>query len=158
MNDIVVRFPRPFAIILLITGVPVFVFLALMGIWMTISMPVLAGKFPVWAAVAACVIFPAMVVFSVASAHFCVRYGKESLFTTFRFSEQGIHIENSRYHSLLISWSDLESVTYSRSLKILLLRSTKLVAPIAVSQWQNFPEAVQLSRQQMGGRWVEKWL
>lgn len=158
MTDIVIRFPKPIAIFFLLAGLPVFVLLTFVAVWMTLSVHTLAGKFPIWGLVAAYVIFPATVVFSCASVLFIFRYGKETLFTTFRFVEQGINVENSRYRSLMILWSDIESASYSRSLKIVVLRSSKLVVPIAISQWENFPEAVCLMKQKIGQRWVEKWL
>ncbi|USX24624.1 hypothetical protein NHH73_18625 [Oxalobacteraceae bacterium OTU3CINTB1] len=158
MTDITIRFPRPVAIFFLLAGLPVFVFLTLVAVWMTLSLHTLAGKFPTWGLVAAYVIFPATVVLSCASVLFIFRYGRETLFTTFRFIERGINVENSRYRSLIILWSDIDSATYSRSLKIVVLRSRKLATPIAISQWANFPEAVRLTKQKIGLRWVEKWL
>jgi hypothetical protein len=158
MTDIVIRIPRPVAIFFLLAGLPTFVFLTLTSIWMTLSLHLLAGKFPIWSLVAGYIIFPAMTAFSCASILFGFRYGKETLFTTFRFVEKGIEIENSHYHSLMILWSEIESASYSRALKVVVLRSRKLVVPIAISQWENFPEAVQLLKQKIDKRWVEKWL
>jgi len=158
MIDIAIRFPRPVAIFFLLTGLPFFVFLTFVAVWMTLSLHTLAGKFPIWGLVAAYVIFPAMVVFSCASVVFSFRYGKETLFTTFRFIERGINVENSRYRSLFILWSDIDSATYSRSLKIIVLESRKLATPIAISQWKNFPEAARLIKRKIGLRWVENWL
>lgn len=157
MTNIVVRFPRPIAVLFLLFSLPVFVFLALAGVWMTLSIHTLVGKFPLWSVVAGYVIFPGFVVFSCTSILFSFRYGKESLFTTFRFIEHGINIENSRYGSLLILWSDIQFVSYNRSLKHVVLHSCKLAVPIAISQWTNFPETVQLLKQQVGDRWVERW-
>lgn len=158
MTDIVVRFPRPIAIFFLLVGLPVLILVTFVAGWMTLCIHALAEKLPVWALMAAYVIFPTMVTVGFASVFFSFRYGKETLFTTFRFVEQGVNVENSRYHSLMILWSDIESACYSKSLKIVVLRSSKLGEPIAISQWKNFPEAVQLLKQRIGERWVEKWL
>ena len=158
MADIVIRFPRPVAIAFLLAAVPVFAFLTCVAVWMTLSLHTLAGKFPTWGLLAGYVLFPAMAVFSCANALFAFRYGKETLFTTFRFAEQGIILENSRYRRRLILWGDIESASYSRSLKIVVLRSGKLEAPSAISQWENFPAAVRLIEQKIGRRWVKKWL
>jgi hypothetical protein len=158
MTDIVVRLPRPIAIFLLIFSVPFFVLLTFVCVFVALSMHTSAETYPIWRMVACYAIFSATVVFSCASILFIFRYGKESLFTTFRFVEQGIYIENSRYHALMLSWSDVESASYSRSLKIVVLRSRKLAVPIAISQWKNFPEAVELLKERIGERWVEKWL
>lgn len=158
MTDIVIRFPRPVAIFFLVTGLPVFVLLTFVAVWMTLSLHTLAGKFPIGGLVAAYVIFPAMAVFSCSLVFFSFRYGKETLFTTFRFNERGINVDNSRYRSLIIPWSDIESASYSRSLKVVILRSNKLEVPLAISQWENFPAAVRLMKQKIGFRWVEKWL
>lgn len=158
MADIVICFPRPVAIAFLLAGVPVFAFLTCVAVWMTLSLHTLTGKFPTWCLLAGYVLFPAMAVYGCANVHFFFRYGKEALFTTFRFAEQGIILENSRYRRLLILWGDIESASYSRSLKIVVLRSGKLEAPIAISQWENFPEAIRLIEQKTGQRWVKKWL
>lgn len=158
MSDIVIRIPKPIAFIFLVLGLPVFIFLTLVSVWMTLSLHTLAGKFPMWGIVAGYFIFPAMAVLSCASITAGIRYGKESLFTTFRCAEQGITIENRRYASLVLSWNDVEFASYSRSLKIAVLHSRKLVVPIALSHWENSPEAVQLMKQNIGARWMEKWI
>ena len=158
MTAIVIRLPRPVAIVFLLAGVPVFALLTCVAVWMTLSVHTLAGQFPDWGLLVAYILFPAMAVFGFANLLFVFRYGKETLFTTFRFAEQGIILENNRYSRLMILWSDIESASYSRSLKIVVLRSGKLEAPIAISQWKNFPQAVHLIRQKIGQRWVEKWL
>jgi hypothetical protein len=158
MNDIVVRIPGPIAFISLVLGLPIFVFMAVACVLMTLLLHTLAGKFPLWGIVAGYFIFPAMVVFSCASILAGFRYGRESLFTTFRVNEHGINIENQRYDSLMLRWNEIESASYSRSLKIVVLRSRKLAAPIAFSNWKNFPEAVQKVKQNIGARWIEKWI
>jgi len=158
MTDFVVRFPRPIAVFFLIVSVPFFVLLTFLCVLITSSMHTFAATLPIWALAAAYAIFSATVVFSCASILFIFRYGKESLFTGFRFMEQGVCIENSRYHALMLSWPDIESASYSRSLKIVVLRSPKLALPIAISQWKNFPEAVGLMKERMGARWLEKWV
>jgi hypothetical protein len=165
MNEIKVQFFKPIAVLFILTGIPILIFLTLFSAWMTwvlLMNPLPSGLSTVHL-IGGCIIFPVMVVFGAKSTWFSFRYGRETLFTVFRLTERGINIENRRYGNLELEWGDIDAAIFDKPLKVVILNSRKLVSPIAISnnaqyQTNEFKEAVDLIKQKCTNRWKEKWL
>jgi hypothetical protein len=163
VREIIVRFPKPFALFLLVVWLPMSGFLAVAGTLMTLWLPTVAGTFPMWKVAAGYLLFPILVIVSIAGVFAFFLYARETLFTTFRVTDDGIGIVNRHYGSLVLAWADVETARYSRSLKLVVLESRTLKAPIAIMNNAHDPSAqfqaavVQIKKN-VGARWVATWL
>jgi hypothetical protein len=160
MPEIIVRFPKPLAILGLLIWLPMFVFSAVVGTLMTLNLHTLAGTFPMWALAAGYVLFPMMLAVSIAGIVAFFLYALETFFTTFRVTKNGINIENRRYGLLELAWTDIEAARHSTLLKYVVLESRKLKVPIAImdNASMGFEEAVVQVKKNVGARWVASWL
>lgn len=165
MNEVKFQYFKPLALLLIVMGPPVSIFItafsALMT-WFILTKPVPVGM-SAFLLIVSSILFPLMVVFGAKSTWFVLRYGKETFFTIFNLTERGVNITNRRYGNLDIEWCDIDAVTYDRPLKVIILNSSKLASPIAISnnaQYQSgeFKEAINLIKSKCGNRWKEKWL
>jgi hypothetical protein len=165
MNAIKIQYSKPLALLFLLIGPPFM--LALAGVSAWISWCLLIDPFPtrmnVVHYVGGCIIFPPLVIAGAKCTWFVLRYGRETFFTQFRLSEHGIQLDSWRYPNLEVSWADIESAIYDRPMKTIVLRSRKLVAPIAITnnasyESAEFIGAVNLIKKKCAGRWRKKWL
>jgi hypothetical protein len=163
MSEIIIRFPKPLAFFLAIVGVPFFIVLTLAFTVMTFSLHTIAEQMPVWKIAAGYVLMPFMAIFSAVGTATVIRYGRETLFTTFRLSDGGVAIENSRYGMLRLAWRDIDAATYSRVMKTVVLTSHRLAKPIAIMnnaqvESDEFRTAISMVRQNLQDRFNAKWI
>ena len=161
MTEVTIRFPKLLAIFSAVVGVPVLAALTIGFTVMTFLLHTVA--MPLWKIGLAYLIFSSMAVFLAVGTVTIFRYGRESLFTTFRISNHGIGIENRRYGLLQLAWPDIEGATYSQIGKTIVLNSPRLLNPIAIMYNPNaesteFQAAVAMVRQNLQGRFSTKWI
>lgn len=163
MSEIIVRFSKPTAIVFAIIGVPFFVSMTFICAWMTFSFHNIAQQLPYWKIAVAYVIFPLMTVVSAKATITLIRCGKETLFTTFRFSDGGVKIENKRYGMLTLTWCEVDAALYNRSLRTLVLKSQRLARPVvlmnnASRESPEFHAAVSIIRKSLQSRFSARWI
>jgi hypothetical protein len=163
MKEIELRFSRPMALFVLLFGVPFFLttisFLCLGLVVITLK----AHEREVSELVLFYIGGPAIIAFASIFLWAIVRY-RESLFTEFRFSQDGICIQSSRYGMLRMRWDDIEQACFSQTFKLVRLHSPKLLGTLAVMNTgtselsEEFQAAVSLMKQELRSRWRERWL
>ncbi len=97
---------------------------------------------------------------------FIVR-NRENVLTTYRVSQTGIVIENSRYGVFTLNWDEVTRATYRRLGVVgetITLDAAQLAKPLVImivhrtrGSIAKFVTAQTLIQRAMGHRWVERW-
>jgi hypothetical protein len=155
MTDVQLKFPRLLGLVILFLGVPLMVAVTAILLWL-VAVELARGKFdPIVLVLLASIVHLGILIFGTLKDW-------ESLFTAFRVSDSGVQIENRRYSVLFLRWSEIDSALYSKYLKTITLRSSRLQKPLAIisiniqKPSMEFKAAVGLVKRYMVGRYKEK--
>lgn len=155
IGEVKLKFPRLLGIVVLFLGIPLMVAVSIILLWVVI-IPLAAGRFDL----TSLLMLPIIVFFSIMIWN-NIKYW-ESLFTIFTVSDTGIHIENKRYGSLMLHWSDIDSASYSQLFKTIAIRSSRLERSVGICNIDTqglspeFEAAMELVRRHIAGRFREK--
>ena len=155
MTNVQLKFPRLLGLVILFVGVPLMVSVTAILLWL-VAVELGRGEFDLILLVLLASIVHLGILISGTLKDW------ESLFTAFRLSDGGVQIENRRYGVLFLRWGEIDSALYSKYLKTITLRSSRLQKPIAIISINiqkpsaEFEEAIKLVKRHMVGRYKEK--
>lgn len=151
-------------LVLILLGIPLLVLVILVLVATMGAGPILLAKnFDLQFLLTAYLLFPVLVVAFSWVVWTIIRY-REALFTTFRVSDSGVVVQNSRYGTLVLHWDEISAV-YSSFGKMVVLHGQRLARPLAIMSFSGrggpapeFLAARAIIERHLGERWSDRKL
>jgi hypothetical protein len=163
MNQLLVAHPRWLAYVGRYVAVPVFALLALLTVL------AIVGKYrivetPVAALPVGSIIFDSVPI--ALFSYFGVAFFRlrHAFFSSYVFSPRGLSIHSHSLGTLDLGWQEVERAQYRRFMKVLTLHSSKLPAPVSITNnsmfrvSSEFSAAILLAKRELGAAWRESLL